>query len=598
MIDLGFVASCPSSGGHMKIRRSLAVFACAPLLCAAVPLMPSLSHAAVAQSATMSITGTMVAMPQPTAPTSLFIQVGSQTILVSITHDTRVVRADFTAAGLADLRDNDVLKITGMLTGMSGITAGLVQDLSLYSSAPTATPSPSPTVTPAVSPTQVPAVSPTQVPAQFDVKGTLYALPGQLTPPTIICLAKAQVTSGINSNIAIVSPCASGLLPVYVTAGTKLTRNDGSASALFELRAGDSLEAHGAFVNTQFTAAGLDDHSLHETYTQFTGTVQGVSSDGALTLVTVTVNKRLSDHSPVPNNVSLVLPLTNSGSVYCAAPNAIQAPCTAVTINGVATSGYPGYGIGDGTVVTAQGLYNNTLNTFEYTMWISAGSTVQNPTATATATWTATATSTPIATVPPVTAPTLSLSGWLRSPASPNTPPTMLCVYKAQVTGGISPNIRITSPCPSGELPVYVTTSTVIVRGDGGVIPVSYMHSNNRLEIRGAFVNAQFTATWIRDASLSSLMQVSFKARIAFVSPFTSPMYLAVRTLRDSEQSNPFRTGTALSVFVQPDTIIYLPHYRTTHSITALNPGERILVWAEYDRDQHRVASTMHITVL
>jgi len=29
-----------------------------------------------------------------------------------------------------------------------------------------------------------------------------------------------------------------------MSAGTKLTRNDGSASALFELRAGDSLEAH------------------------------------------------------------------------------------------------------------------------------------------------------------------------------------------------------------------------------------------------------------------------------------------------------------------------------------------------------------------
>ncbi len=579
----------------MKARLYLAGLALASLLCGAVPLLPSSSHVVAAESATVTITGTMVAMPQPTAPTSLFIQVGSQTLPVWITVHTQILRADSSAASLGDLRDNDLLKINGLANQRAGITAGVIQDLSLLGTTATATPTSSPTPIASLSPTATATASATQVPNQFDVTGTLFAIPAQLTPPTVLCLAKSQVVGGIAPNISTVSPCPSGLLPVYVTTGTSLTRNDGSASALFELRAGDSLEVHGSFVNTQFTAASLDDHSLHETYTQFTGTVQSLSSGGDLTYVAVIVNKRLSDSSPVPNNTQFVLPLTNVGSIYCTAPSPTQAPCTAVNINGVATAGYPGSGIGPGTVVTAQGLYNSTLNTFEYTQWITVGgTTVSNPTAT----FTATAVPTATATAPAVTSQTMSLAGWLSHPASPNTAPTMLCVYGARLTSGPTPYIRTASPCPSGQLPVFVTPGTVIVRSGGSSISVGYLRSNNRLEIRGTFVNAQFTATWIRDTSLVNLMQVRFQARISFVSPFTHPAYVAVRTLKDYEQFNPFRTGTTLTVYVQPDTLIYLPRGRTTHNILVLNPGQRITVWAEYDRDLHRVEPTMHITIM
>jgi hypothetical protein len=53
-----------------------------------------------------------------------------------------------------------------------------------------------------------------------------------------------------------------------------------------------------------------------------------------------------------------------------------------------------------------------------------------------------------------------------------------------------------------------------------------------------------------------------------------------------------------LTVFVQPSTLIYLPHHRTSHSVLTLNPGERIIVWAEYDQMLHRIDPTMHVTVM
>jgi hypothetical protein len=586
MIDLGSFASYPSSGGHVKTRRLLTGLAFAPLLFATVPFFPSLSHVSAARSATISITGTMVAMPQPTAPTSLFIQVGSQTIPVWITPGTHIERSDGSAANLTDLRDNDSLRVDGIANHDAGITASVVLDLSLPALLPTATPTSSPV--PAVTATTTPTSSPTQSPSQFAIVGTLNALPGQVTAPTLLCVAKSQVTGGIVPNISLVSPCAPGLLPVYIAPTTQLTRNDGSASALFELRAGDSLEAHGNFVNALYTAASLVDHSLHETSTQFTGIVQTVSPGSPMTVVTVSVNKRLSDHSPVPGNTQFALPLTDAGSVYCLAASTTQVPCTSVTINGVSTTGYTGSYIAQGSVATAEGLYNSTLNVFEFTRWISI-STAQAPAATATATATATAA--------PVSA-FMSLTGYLRSPASPNTPPTLLCVYSAQFTGGrLSPNMVTASPCPRGQLPVYVTPGTAIVRTSGGAIPVSYLHSNNRLEIKGTFVNAQFTATWIRDTSLANVVQVHFKARIAFINPSSSNPYLAVTTLRDNERGNPFRTGVNLTVYVQPSTVIYLRHNRTSHNVAVLNPGNTISVWAYYDRDESRVAPTMRISL-
>ncbi len=574
----------------MNAKRLLTGLAFAPLLFAAVPLLPSASHVSAAQLANITITATMVAMPQPTAPTSLFIQEGSETAPVWISVSTQIERQDGSPANLTDLHDNDSLKVTGVVDRNGGITASVIQDLSLLP-LPTATATgtvvvPTPTVTVSATPTS----SPTQVLSQLDVTGTLFAAPDQLTPPTLLCLAKAQVVGGITPNVSLVSPCAPGLLPVYITPTTKLTRNDDSVSALFELRAGDSLEVHGSFVNAQFTAASLDDHSLHLTYTQFTGSVQSVAVGSPLTVLSVMVTSLNSSHSPVPSNGQFTLPLTNAGTVFCTAPSNTQAPCTAVNINGAATSGYPVGGIGPGSVVTTQGLYNSALNAFEYISWITTGSALgAGPTATPVPT--ATATAAPVSGL-------IALAGLLNAPANPNTPPTLLCIKSARFTGGLSPNLAMTSPCRPGQLPVYVTPSTVIVRNNGNTIPVSYLHSNNRLEIRGTFVNAQFTATWIKDASLANLVQVRFKAKITFINFTSSPEFLAVRTVRFNDRNNPFRTGTTLTVFVQPSTIIYLRHNQTSHDVTSLNPGQTVLVWAYYDRDEHRVDPTMHITLM
>ena len=93
----------------------------------------------------------------------LFLQVGSQTILVTVTADTRIERHYGGNATLGDLHDGDQLDVTGFPNAGGGINAILIRDLSL---------------------------GPVQPQGTLKVTGMLGVTPSQLTLPVTLCISQ------------------------------------------------------------------------------------------------------------------------------------------------------------------------------------------------------------------------------------------------------------------------------------------------------------------------------------------------------------------------------------------------------------------------
>jgi hypothetical protein len=94
--------------------------------------------------------------------------------------------------------------------------------------------------------------------------------------------------------------------------------------------------------------------------------------------------------------------------------------------------------------------------------------------------------------------------GTLAAAPSSLTPPALLCLQGASVTNSaLTPRALTTvPPCPSGQLPVYVTPTTTITRHFGGPAGLDELSVGDSLQVTGTFINAQFTASTIEDASI------------------------------------------------------------------------------------------------
>ena len=505
--------------------------------CSAVgPLTSTAAHAAVPAIASRqpSITGILVATPQSTLPATLLLQVGGQTLPVLLTAGTRVQNRNEQPLALAVLRDGDTLQVVGEPNASGGITASLVED------------------------TSTPVIDPPP-PATIEVTGYLAVAPSPVTAPPlgVLCLSKAQVKfTSIQPNVVTASPCKDpSNLPVYLTSATRIVRRYGEGSGLDDLSAGDTLQVSASFTNAQFTALTVKDLSIQVDYTTFSGAVQNVATNGGTTNVTTLVTKVEGSYSPFLVGTTLVLPLANSDSSACAAPSATQLPCTRVTTGTGTTNGYVAGTIQPSATVTARGIYNTQLGRFIAITAI----TIYNP-------------------APPATQ---TVQGVLASAPSLSATPVVLCLKDTRFqSSGIQSNVAVASPCPTGQLPVYVTSATRIVRRYGEPSALDELRPGDSLQATGSFANAQFTASLVRDLSISKLV-----GTVGYISFNTNPTYF---TLQVPGYSRPY------TIYVQSNTQITV-NGATTNQVTTLNPGQRVTVLGIYNRNARSIDPTFRV---
>jgi hypothetical protein len=517
------------------------------LLFTLVPYLSGTVKAASRGADAPPITGTLVATPQNTLPTMLFLQVGSQTILVNVTASTQIQRDNGDNASLSDLRNGDQLDVYGPPNAAGGINATLIRDLSLSPAAP---------------------------PGKFKVTGVLGATPSPLTLPLTICVAKAALSpNALLPFVRSVSPCPSGQLPVVVTADTALYRNDNSHARLYELRGGDALTITGSFSNATFTAEWLQDGSLTQTNTTITSTVQSVGQDSNVSTITdvgVMVTKVQSSNSPISVGAKLMLPITDSNDPRCQSPNSGQPPCTRVIINGAASNGYSGTGIDVSDTAYAWGVYNTQLNQFEYVKWLD------------------------------VVAPSFRVEGNLAAPVQSATAPAtgLLCLSNASIVSTVPRSqVATVSPCNSGWLPVYVTASTRYLRGDGTPYSLGKLMVGDKLSVTGYFAAGQFTARVVKDLSQHAFY-TSVVGEVKYVSFASTPTYftLVVKQVGNQAAMSSL-VGQAVTVDVTQSTKIKVGG-TITNDVKVLNPGQTVKVVGYFNSDSQTFRPTLWVTVL
>ena len=427
----------------MRRRLILTALSLLTALTAVGPLVPAGTHAAptalTRPSSPVSITGTVVATPQPTPPTTLLVQVGGQTIAVMVSYGTLVTRGDNTTVALNQLNDGDTVQISGNSLANGAIDAFQVVDLSL----PMVTPTPQP-------------------PLPLTLQGTLASV---LSGP-ILCLVNASVTgNALQPRAQFVGPCSSGQQPVYVTGTTQYLLSDGSATSLGKLLGGDTLQVVGTLANGQFTASLIRDLSQSTP----TPTPQ---PPVALKVIGILASE--------PNGTTLCLQLTGVSS-NALSPNAQY--CPAPSQLPVLLTGTTQYQLSDGTAAS--------LGSLRIGETLLIAGVLANGQFTASQ-----VTDLSQSTPPPPVA--LTLTGTLVSQQGG----TLLCLLNTSVTGSaLQPRAQIVGPCSSGQQPVYVNAATQYSLSDGTGAGLSSLHPTDNLQVTGLIANGQFTATQIKNLS-------------------------------------------------------------------------------------------------
>ena len=427
----------------MRRRLILTALSLLTVLTAVGPLVPAGTHAAptalTRPSSPVSITGTVVATPQPTPPTTLLVQVGGQTIAVMVSYGTLVTRGDNITVALNQLNDGDTVQISGNSLANGAIDAFQVVDLSL----PMVTPTPQP-------------------PLPLTLQGSLASV---LSGP-ILCLVNASVTgNALQPRAQFVGPCSSGQQPVYVTGTTQYLLSDGSATSLGKLLGGDTLQVVGTLANGQFTASLIRDLSQSTP----TPTPQ---PPVALKVIGILASE--------PNGTTLCLQLTGVSS-NALSPNAQY--CPAPSQLPVLLTGTTQYQLSDGTAAS--------LGSLRIGETLLIAGVLANGQFTASQ-----VTDLSQSTPPPPIA--LTLTGTLVSQQGG----TLLCLLNTSVTGSaLQPRAQIVGPCSSGQQPVYVNAATQYSLSDGTGAGLSSLHPTDNLQVTGLIANGQFTATQIKDLS-------------------------------------------------------------------------------------------------
>ena len=431
----------------MRRRLILTVLSLLTALTALGPLVPVSTHAAPAAlsrpSSPTSITGTVVATPQSTPPTTLLVQVGGQTIAVLVSYSTLVTRSDNSAIALSQLRDGDTVQISGNSLANGSINALQVVDLSL----PTVTPTPTP-----------------QPPLPLTVQGTLVSVLGG----SILCLQNAIVTgNALQPQAQIAGPCSYGQQPVYVTGTTQYLLSDGSAASLGKLLGGDTLQVVGTLANGQFTASLIRDLS------------QSTPLPTQQPAVALTVTGSLVS---MPNSSTLCL----QNAVVTG--NALQPQ---VQFVGSCSSGQQPVYVTGGTQYLLSDGGAAGLSSLRPGDTLQVVGTLANDQFTATLIRDLSQSTPP----PPIA---LTLTGTLVSQQGG----TLLCLLNTSVTGNaLQPRAQVVGPCSSGQQPVYVNAATQYSLSDGTAAGLASLRPTDTLQVTGLIANGQFTATQVKDLS-------------------------------------------------------------------------------------------------
>ncbi|HXT37852.1 MAG TPA: hypothetical protein VN837_19940 [Chloroflexota bacterium] len=397
-------------------------------------------------------------------------------------------------------------------------------------------------------------------PVTYHLKGTLGPASSQAG---LLCVQAIVVTSqAIRPNVQTVNPCGS-LLPVYVTADTKIQRLYNEASSLMELSQGDALTITATLVNAQLTASLVVDTAIH--LPTVNGTVASITANGNVTNVVITVT---SSSGGFAKGSQVTLPLMNSGSPNCTAPSSSQLPCTTVQTASGTTNGYNPGELVVSQAVSAIGVYNLQLNRFVDITSVK-GSSITPPR--------------------PVK---VRLDGTLAANPAQLTAPVVLCLRVNRVLPNAAPNVATT--CPSGQLAVSISSSTKIVRRYYGASGLDQLNQGDSLQVTGVLANGLVTASLVRDLSIQEAY-TSLVGTVGFVN-FRSPQYFTVRVTRDEGRKSPFRGRSNLVIYVNSNTQI-VTSTGTTNQITVLNPGQTVTVLGVYNRHRHAFTFTFRVRV-
>jgi hypothetical protein len=141
------------------------------------------------------------------------------------------------------------------------------------------------------------------------------------------------------------------------------------------------------------------------------------------------------------------------------------------------------FSIGDTLLVNGSisgGVWNNTNNEYDQGEFVAA--TVQDLSY---------PTTTPPPPPPPPTYP-FQVTGVLAAEYN-----NVLCLQNAGVTNNaVTPNTWAYNPCPTGDLPVYVTVSTTFTDKNGATITLSALRIGDTLQANGNITNGQWNSTY------------------------------------------------------------------------------------------------------
>jgi hypothetical protein len=194
-----------------------------------------------------------------------------------------------------------------------------------------------------------------------------------------------------------------------------------------------------------------------------------------------------------------------------------------------------------------------------------------------------------ISTPPPSTQ--LAVQGTLAAAPNPVTvPPSgILCLSNAQViSSAITPRIATVSPCPVGQLPVYLSSSTQILDASGAGATMALLQAGDMLRVSGTLANAQFTAAIVHDGSRNisttppPTTRVTVKGTlVAAPSQLTAPVILCLQNAHVINSRHSYRIQGAstcpLPVYVTTSTSIHA-RYGGRISLDLLRAGDTLQV--------------------
>jgi Domain of unknown function (DUF5666) len=630
----------------MRTILTSARIAVVSLLLATGMLTPLAMTTRAAASASFAhdpaITGTVVATPQQQVPATLLIQVGSQTLAVSITGQTELSRRFGGDSNLGEFADGDTVDVIGSPNESGGITASQIINQSVqerYTELHGTVASINP---PAAVPTTIVltglstggnpnAPYPNPLPAQISLPvsaGTTITVDG-VSQPASLAIGKVMVNDNVitvgvfdrfkNSFDSIeaitvvtappVTLDVKGLLaaaPSQLVAPATLCVKNASVSAA-TIRPAISLTS--PCQPGQLPVYVTSTTKLTRLYGEGSSLVEFSTDD------TVWVTARLINTQLIALTVqdrSIHLP-TITGTVQSITANG-NLTNVVVTVASY-TGGSPSIPIGSQVVLPLTNSSSPNCVTpspvlFPCTIVTTGAGTTNGymsselavgESLTGTGIWNThllrflDTTKVVAAALPPP--PSLTIKGTLTATPSQISPPVLLCLRNTVVTSSpIKPFVGVVSPCSPGQIPVAVTTATRIMRANVAITNLRLLLGGDSLQVTGSLINNVFTATLIRDLT-NHVVFTTVVGTVGYVSPFTHPAYFTLRVTGGLGRHVSIRHGATIVVYVSPSTKFTIGAV-TTNAVTVLNPGQRVLVVGVYSSKYHDFTYADRVQVL